>query len=194
PVPGPDGYARRAMAYDARGNQTGESYFDAAGQPTYGPQAVTGWQAAHDDRGHVLEWTGLGPDGRPEFCKDGFARRRNTYDDGGRLTAEQLLAPDGSQVLSGGGYARRELRYADGKPCENKENYARVEYRYDPLGRVVGHTYFDAKDLPGLRRGTFHRLTLRYDDHSNLAEEVYLGPDGKPAAQPEGFASFVNEF
>lgn len=65
------GYARIAIHYDERGNETDEAYFGVDGKPALGKDGeVARITMRYDERGNVIEQAYFGVDGRPALHKD----------------------------------------------------------------------------------------------------------------------------
>ena len=172
PVPSPDGVPPIVRwQYDQWGNQTAESYFDAANQPAVW-EAAGFWKDAFalDDHGSLMEERFSDVNDKPVAQKDtgcyGYVYER---DQNGNGTMKGCLDAQGSPS-----------DYADA-------GYQKIAFQYDSAGRTVGNLYYgpDGKPVADKRTistqysgGCFGWL-WGYDQNFNRTDSVCLDASGK---------------
>jgi hypothetical protein len=196
----PDGYARRLVNYDARGNSIEEAYVDFSGDPvvhrklgfsrmrqrfdTQGNLIARFWfgsggvpsplsaRYAYDARGNRIEELYVDDDERPFTVAAGFAKIRYQYD------------TRGDQILQS---------YYDsaGRPARSIQGYASVSRAYNALGKLIEEAYFDVGDRPTLSVDRYAKVRWKYDNRSNKTEEAYFGIDDRPTRSKQGYLKIV---
>ncbi len=169
PVAGRDGVARIRFERDALGKARAEAYFDATGAPVRGAAGYARVERDFDAFGQVAGERFFGPDGKPTRHPDGYVALQRKHDERGVLLEERYLGADGRPVLHRLGYAERRIQS-------------------DALGRPIEEAFFgaDGRSLSAEHGPAIVRR--RYDELPTgvRATAAFLGPDGRPAAMPDG--------
>ena len=106
-----NGYARRKLKFDARGNPIEETYFDVNGEPTLSETGSAKVTRIYDSSGNPIEERHFGIDGLPALVKDGYAATSRRYDARGNQVEQSYSGPDGKPILMKSGYATVKRRY-----------------------------------------------------------------------------------
>ena len=199
-----NGYAIVRMKYDERGNRVEWACFDTQDRPTLdtsvGDQKLA---TTFDERGNVIEERYFGTDGRPCQVKDGYAIVRMKYDERGEETEWACFDAGDRPILDKPNNIHKlvqsydgqgnivETRYfgVDDQPSPHRDGYAIARSKYDEQGNRIEWACFDTRDKPTLDTSSAsHRTIQAYDQRGKLIETTYVGVDGLPCAQKDGYA------
>lgn len=158
-----NGYVRLTMAYDERGNQTNEFYFDKDGPTLHAKTHVHGWWKQFDERGYWTNKVNLNRKAMPAPDQWGDIAEVRAYNARGNLTEACWLDEQGKLLPQRG------------------ELYARVRCVHDAWNNRTEEAYFDSTDNPVTINDGYARWTKRYDERGLLREQNYWGTNG-PAA------------
>jgi hypothetical protein len=137
--------------YDARGNQTRQTYLDKDDNPVQTKDGSAWWKAEYDNCGNPTRKLYFDAQGKPARLADGSAGWAARYDGRGNEVEHTYLGPDGKPVA----------------PRDKK--YATVRGQFDALGDPIDVEYLDAQ---GNRLRT--RVVVTKVDPASRAEEAGL--------------------
>jgi len=181
------GYARETMSYDARGDMTEESYFDAAGNPVdmdgYARETM-----GYDERGNVTEESYFDTSGNPVNNDDGYAKVTVGYDERKFVIEKSYFDTLGNPVNTKDGYAMVKMNYdefgnvilesyfdASGQPVNGSDGYAGITKRFNGQNHIVEESFFYNPGTNG-----YARETMSYDNQGNLVEWSCFDASGQP--------------
>ena len=198
-----EGYAIARYTYDAFGNLTRQSYFDAAGQPVFHQDGYHAADMEWSPEGNCASVKLTGPDGQPVVSQFGFAGWRAVYDERGNWTRQEYLGLHDEPVAVKEGHAAWEadhnaagrivaLRFLDaqGQPATSRDGVWGWGYRYDEQGNLSELEGRDADGQPAFDRYHIAIRRRTTDGQGNIVEERYAGPDGEPALSTDGIAGY----
>ena len=161
---------RWRIDYDADGNVSSWSYFDAAGHKTSGRDGWHRLELHYDPRGNVMVERYLDKQGRPANLWDKYSTVIYKYD---ALNHE----------------IERTYRAADGLPTIVAKGYAQLRTEYDEYGNRIQERYYaaDGKTPQGLEWG-YTGIDFEYDGCGLETARWYVGPDGQRMKISLGYA------
>ncbi|GAA4459667.1 hypothetical protein GCM10023093_01050 [Nemorincola caseinilytica] len=174
PVMCKSGYAQMHTEYDAKGNISRESYYDADGLLLDGPYAIAIMEYDHNDRGQMIEMRAYNNNRQliSEPINGSCAINKKKYDDRGNLVEASYFDRYG-YLMSG---------------------ICRTEYRYNEKDeKVEERSYNKASELAYNDNG-FAIARYTYDLRGNILEENYFGTDGKPVISRDRYATERNTY
>jgi YD repeat-containing protein len=145
-------------AYDERGRQVTEFFFDKNGKAASNANGRFGVRFIYDSKNQVIEEINLDANGLPLDTDSFPARTKFAYDAYGRDVLVQQLRADGAQPLSGvpliirveydsyGRRTKRQFEDSNGIVLHRASGRAIVRYQYDDFGRIVSERSYDARD------------------------------------------------
>jgi len=165
-----EGFARRVLAFNERGQPIEARYYDASGNiaPRHDGGAI--WRTTYDERGLVISEASFDAENRPVASVHGYAVTRNKYD---RLRNLVEVARFG----------------ADGRPCVDDRGVSVERSRYDENDDLVEVSYFDADGAPAMLGGEYATRRVRNDARGLVVEEEYLDGHGSRAIRKDGYAA-----
>ncbi|MDG3005397.1 S1 family peptidase [Paludisphaera mucosa] len=198
PVLHSDGYAGIRSTNDSRGNVIKELYLDTKGRPTLLNDGYASETWVYDNQSNPIQDAFWDTEGLPTITsgiKSSYApvhRIQKEFDSRGNTTKvrnfdkEEKLTPsaDGIAAIAAAYDARCnavELTYlgADERPVINlTEGVAVVVETFDERGNTTSQSYLDVLRRPMPCPGGYIKLSKAYDDHGNVTEEAYWGPNG----------------
>ncbi|MCC7350610.1 MAG: AAA family ATPase [Phycisphaerales bacterium] len=199
--------AMQTHAYDERGNQIEEAYFNAAGEPTLDHRGCAAYANAYDERGNRIEDRYYDAKGKLTVGSVGYARMTMRYDDRGNRIEEAYYGADDQLMLTDGGYARLTARYDErGNSIEivyydqsnqvapNDNHYARVTRKFDNRGNVIEQVYFDAEGNPTNHADGNAKMIWRYDDRDHEIEAAFYDEQGNLVMSGYGYARRTSQY
>lgn len=206
PLPSP-AVSMQTFAYDERGNQVEEAYFDAAGKPILDSRGCAAAAYAYDDRGNRIEERYYDASGKLTVASVGYARLAMKYNDRGNRIDEAYYGADDQLMLIEGGYARLTATYDErGNSTEivyydqsnhaapNENHYARVTRKFDDRGNVIEQAYFDAEGRPTNHADGNAKMIWRYDGRDHEVEAAFYDTDGELVMSGYGYARRASQY
>lgn len=192
-------YASVRYDYDARGNETDETYLAIDGRPTHNADGIGRIHYEYVDNleSEAIWFNDAGPRAPGH---DRYSRRHTDYDRYGRVseyhyydTQDRPMRPPASaatiRVLydQNGNRISRVTLDEHGNPVD-LDGWAEWIDEFDRENRRVRTLYFNAAGRPATGPDKYAIASWRYDDDGNKVRAEYLGPDWKPVAGPDGYA------
>jgi hypothetical protein len=155
------------MQFDADGNETEESYYDAVGKREIKPGdtfAIVRYERT--DQGQKLVTRYLGTDEKPVAGKDACATESEDFDAKGKLLKDACFDANGQPMESDSTLGAAVLTYVrdangditefeafgpDGRPAETTEGFAHLKVTEDSTGNPTQKDYFDQNGVLVLR-------------------------------------------
>jgi hypothetical protein len=148
-----------------------EEFFDATGRPVANGLGAHRIYHVVDGRGFELERRFFDAQGQPMSVK-GAHLIRYQYDDVGNLT----------QTTNFG---------VDGAPARSSEYRAYgMRFGRDAHGNETSRTYLDERGRPTPCDAGYAKADARFDEHDQLIEGHFYGPDDAPARNTDGYCMF----
>ncbi len=148
--------------YDANGNLTETSYWDASGKPAAAADGAHRRISEFDNRGRVIKSRSLTTAGSPVTNSDVAPEIHIVYDN--RNNVLEYAAFDGY-----------------GRPVMNKMDYHRRAMTYDNHNNVTSEAFYgtDGKPVNVNHLHNSARHTMTYDDRNNNVAEQFFTADGR---------------
>ena len=158
PAPNMGGQVGFAFTLDPRGLTTRTEFRDEQDRPAT-LHGIAALTTDYDAVGNAVRVTRLSPEGKPvKSQKDDWSVQEMTRNERGEIIEQRYLAAEEAGKLSP--KSKRTIAYdANGFP----------------------------NDISFTGPANW-RTAMKFDDRGNVLEEMVLGPDGKPAPGPEGWA------
>lgn len=195
----PDDQGRvTAVTYDADGNPATQDTYGPQGQPALNDIGYFRQSQTFDDKHNPVTRRFFGLDGQPT-APFGYAGEAMTYDSYGFEDSESYFDVSGQPVAFLGcaknAYVNdsqdKRLREScfgtDGKPALNSTGWASAAMFYDG-DTLNGMAYYGVDGAPMKLDGTYG-IRYRENAQGQRIHTDYLGPDGQPALNDEGYAS-----
>lgn len=163
------GYGAIYRIFDNQGRQTFEMWLDLDGKPSPDEAGVSGWSQDFLGDGHILI-TNLDAERHPISNEDGEISILITLDDLGREISKLCLD-------------------VDLNPCPCNDGWIRRDKEYDEKGEEICNRFYDADGNPMPDKDGDYGYKLLPVKQPNEEWLAYLGKDGKPHLNQEGFAS-----
>jgi YD repeat-containing protein len=218
PVCHKDGYARRIVKFDERGNRVETrlddrgnlmdmAFFDAEGRPVRHEEGYSRQTAQYDGCGNRVAVANFDEEGRPTTDIHGHARWTARYDERGNQIEEAYFGSNGETVLHPDGYAKCSLEYDEraheievaffdqtGQPVCHRDGYARRTITYDEGGNAVEMSFFDAAGQPVRVKEGYSRQTAQYDGCGNRVAVANFDEEGRPTTDIHGHARWTARY
>ena len=204
PVIGPNGYARMEIEYVGK-TQSQVSYYDELGNLLFYKKAGYARMEREFDGTRVTAVRYYGADGEMIAGPDGYACAKYSYFANQRkrtmyYTAEGNLYYNkkgicGIETLTSN--ALKEEYYFIGENVRGRstDGYSGVRRRYSGYGQIITVQYLDENDQPmTVEKLGYAQLRNNYIFKNKLTDTEYMGPDGQPMLNPDGYAYMVNEY
>ena len=203
PVLNQNGIAAFFAEYDDQNNNISRKYYGTDGNLTLFEKSFAIQESEFDDRGNDVRDSYFGTDGKPILREEGYSIVVYTFDDGGNLVAHHYFGVDGQPVLCNAGYASLEVEFDDrgnlasimyfglsGEPVMNTYGYAKSEHIRNERGDETYVAVFDVDNKPVLTPMLLDSaaMSIEYDERGNVIASTFLGEDGKPKLNNDGFA------
>jgi YD repeat-containing protein len=172
-----DGYHKRTVARDHRGEEVGVTFMDTAGKPTPDLEGCYGYRFKDDARGNVSERTCVDAGGRPVEDRQGCAITKYHRDAWGDMVESQVFDAVGQPALL----------VEDAEDPAGSPRYHSIKYNRDERGRQTEARFHDTTGKP-LAVAGYARRTRQYDDSGNLTSEHYWNAENAPVTSDEGYS------
>ena len=169
PMLSKDGIASIYRGFDELKRQTFEMWLDLEQNPSSNASSVCGWSREYLDDGRIL-MTNLDAEQHPIPNENGEISVLFTLDDEGREISKMCLD-------------------ADLKPCACNEGWIRRDKEYDEDGEEICNRFYDVDGNPMPDKDGDYGYKLLPVEQPNEEWLAYLGKDGKPHLNQQGFAS-----
>ena len=157
--------------YDANGWENRVMYRDSNNLPGSGPNGTFGQRLTYNERGQLTQTLSLDAFGRPMIDSAGNCGMQRKYDNRGYVVEATSLGPDK-------------------KPMPIKDGYVVSKNDYDRFGRLHRARYFGANgESVLLKESGWHGWELEYDERGNERVQTFIGLDGKPAPNADGYVA-----
>lgn len=188
-----------------------EEFFDADGKPAEQPSGYYAILREFNEKGQNYRVTYLGSNQEPIILTAGYSILLKIFDQEGLVQKELYLDTQGNLVktdLYGCGCLRSHnedgfsvaLIYIDenDRPIITKSGYAIIHRTYytegQDTGRVESELYFDENEHPiALSLGQYG-VRYEYDKYGRKAILTYLGIDGDPMINTDGYSTVKRTF
>ena len=193
-------YAKVVFTYDELGNMTSEKYFDTKELGVI-PNDARYSQVLneYDEKGRLISEEYYDEFDNPALNREGYAAHMISYADSGLIQEEYYLGDDEEPIAIADGYSRRvlisESKYykADGSPAIGPEGSSTVIREYTSRGDVSLIQYYD-ENRSSIAVNGVYGIRKEYNAYANLELETWLGADGEPALNDEGYASIWYDY
>ena len=185
-----EGWHRRVLRRDARGQVIEKLLFDEEGRPTGTTARPHRTVMSRDGFGRIIQWRYFAAEGAPTLHPKWRAHRiALTRDAWGRERESRFFGIDDKPAAAFEGHRRERLRSGTGEILEVRRhgpfpehNVCRVDrLQRDEKGRVTLSTCVDAGGKPAAATGGLHRTSTTYDDRGNTVRLRTFGLDGPVA-------------
>jgi hypothetical protein len=197
------GYAKLKFTYDDLGRRRSEKFFGANDEPTTdNSDGSHGWVVDYDAKGNVISRSFVDTNDGPFDNKYGYAKAQMTYDALGRETSVRFFnAADQPAKRKEDSIHGWDLKYdpngtllsfvdINDQPFVTTEGYAKIQTKYDALGRETSVKYLDVDGNPALHRTGVYELNMEYDLRGTNTTQLLVKRIGLCDPAVAGFSEF----
>ena len=203
-IPNDARYAQVLNEWDDKGRLVSEEYYDEFDNLALNRDGYAAHMISYTESGLIEEEYYLGDDETPIAIADGYSRRTLISEDQANGTYVMSVLnetatdedPYALIIQTYDKYGRAiesEYRKLDGSPAIGPEGSQVVTREYTSRGDVSLIRYFDIDRKPCKVNGVFG-IRKEYNAYANLEREAWLGEDGKPTMNDEGYASIWYDY
>ena len=158
----PDGYAKRTVKIDERGNIIEQAYFGIDGKLCLIHIGYAKVTMKYDEQGNIIEAAYYGVDDKPAALEgdDPYDSWMTIWHDNGKVATQTWF------------YSVKR----------HPEGYAKATVKHDEQGNPIEVAFFGIDDKPYLYKDGYAKVTTKCDEQGNIIEVAYYGVDDKPAA------------
>ena len=163
------GFGAINKRFDELERQIFEMRLDLDGEPSPDEAGICGFSREFLNDGRIL-FTNLDAENKPAPNEDGEISTLITLDDYGREISKLCLD-------------------AEGNPCTCNDGWIRIDKEYNEEGKLICNMFYDADGNPMPDKEGDYGVRLLPVEQPNEEWFAYLGKDGKPHLNQQGFAS-----
>ena len=197
-------YAQVLNEYDEKGRLIQEEYYDEADNLALNREGYASHSISYTESGLIKEEYYLGDDGTPIAIAEGYSRRmmlsENHVDGTYVMNVVNEVATENDPyemiVQTYDRYGRAiesEYHKLDGSITTGPEGSAVVKREYTSRGEISLIRYFDENRNSTAVNGVYG-IQKDYNAYANLERESWLGKDGNPILNNEGYASIWYDY
>jgi hypothetical protein len=203
-IPADERYAMVQMDYDDFGRLTAERYYDESDMPVKNREGFASHEMSYTREGRIAEEHYLDEKDNPVKIAEGYTSRILISEDRtGETYVMEVLNEAATEddlyskiIQTYDRYDRPiESVYQDmnGNPAIGPEGSAIVEREYTSRGEISKVLYYDENRNSTAVNGVFG-IQFEYNAYGNLERETWIGKDGKPTANEDGYASIWYDY
>ena len=203
-IPNDARYATVLNDYDDKGRLVSEEYLDEFDNPVMNREGYASHFISYSESGLISEEYYLGDDDTPVAIAEGYSRRmlwsENQVDGTYVMSVLNETAteddPYAKIIQTYDRYGRpieSEYLKQDDSPAVGPEGSPIVVREYTSRGDVSLIQYFD-ENRQSIAVNGVYGIRKEYNAYANLERETWLGSDGNPALNDEGYASIWYDY
>ncbi|MFO0613993.1 MAG: protein kinase [Polyangiaceae bacterium] len=202
PIANNEGVAKIVRGFDELGNMTSEANFEEKGNPVLKKGSWASTKRTFDENGNRASNDYFGADGNRKKQGD-RAGEKLTRDLYGNVVVAEIVGENGEPASPVAKFTyeydarndriRALLFDKDGKAAPNALKTAKYEYKYDERGNEIEELDYDENGKLVVY-GSDAGHQSKFDAWGREIEHVFLGADGKPVKNYDGYARWRKKY